>query len=809
VEHDAVTAGGAFVELSLGGPAPMRIGPVGGAAFIARCSVREAISELVEAHVEVGSLENVDFAPALAEPATLVLGARGEERRFGLGLAGARFLGVRDGALRYALELFDPSFRLGLTTQTRKYRGRSVQDIVTEVLGAHGIACEWRLERPLAVRPYVVQYRETDLAFVRRLLEREGVFHTVDEAGGLVFGDQSTGAPRVTPTSRFELMEAGGALARGEPGIHALTRRVRVGPGAVTVDDHDWKRPGLSLRAGASAARDAALEVYEHPAGYRDPEEGARLARLRLEALRARADEVSGESDVLGLAPLRAFTFGAWAGAALAGDYLLVDVEHRFDPRGEGATYTNRFAAIPLEVPFRPALRTPAPRVAGTHTAIVTGPEGSEIHTDAHGRFRARFHWDREATGTDDDSRWVRMLQETASSMTLARVGWEVAIAYLWGDPERPVGLARHINGAMPPTFALPKAKAVMAMRTPSSPASGGYSELRLDDAAGSMGIHLRAERDLVGLVKNDRTERVGQRSRHFVGAELTQVVERDQVVTVGASSRVEAGASAALTVGLDRDVVVGARESIEVGTSATSTVGGDERERVGGARVTIAGSAGGAAAAMTLGAKGAAKGAVIAGLGATFGGGGAAGAASAAKGAVSGTLAQGVSITGAAGLVTRGSIARSGERGVRRTVGGAFVSVTAASASNDVGRGYAEIVGGARLAVAGQDIAQEVAGPLVIQVGGASIHVSTGDMSASAKVIRVQAGAAIELASRVEIRVEAPTVKLEAGQGLKLASGAATLELAPGGAILEGPTALAAPDKITVHGGTIDLTKG
>ena len=133
----------------------------------------------------------------------------------------------------------------------------------------------------------------------------------------------------------------------------------------------------------------------------------------------------------------------------------------------------------------------------GTHTAMVRGPSGEEIHTDAAGRFRAQFHWDREATGTDADSRWIRYLQETATSQTLARTGWEVFVGYVDGDPDRPVGLGRAINGAMPPTYAQPASKNVMSLKTPSSPSTGGFNELKLDDSAGAQLMSLRAEKDL------------------------------------------------------------------------------------------------------------------------------------------------------------------------------------------------------------------------------------------------------------------------------------------------------------------------
>src|SRR5262249_7904827 len=126
------------------------------------------------------------------------------------------------------------------------------------------------------------------------------------------------------------------------------------------------------------------------------------------------------------------------------------------------------------------------------------------------GRFRAQFHWDREAVGTDADSRWLRIVQESASSMFLARVGWEMNVGYIDGDPDRPIGLARNINGVMRPTYAQPAKKNVMTIKTRTSPATGGYNEIRLDDTAGAMAFDVRAERDLIGAIRHDRSETIG-----------------------------------------------------------------------------------------------------------------------------------------------------------------------------------------------------------------------------------------------------------------------------------------------------------
>jgi type VI secretion system secreted protein VgrG len=229
--------------------------------------------------------------------------------------------------------------------------------------------------------------------------------------------------------------------------------------------------------------------------------------------------------------------------------------------------------------------------VAGTHTAMVRGPGGEEIHTDTHGRFRAQLHWDREAVGSDEDSRWVRKLQEVSTSMGLARVGWEMFLSHIDGDPDRPVGVGRAINGVAIPTYALPNNKNMMSIKTPSSPQSGGFNELSMDDSAGSQAISMRAEKDLDALVKNDKSEVIGNNETHTVGVDFVRQVTGNQTISIGGNSDATYGKSYSLNIQLDRDKKVGGSEKVDVGGASDSAVAGSDSESVGIMRITVAGS--------------------------------------------------------------------------------------------------------------------------------------------------------------------------------------------------------------------------
>jgi type VI secretion system secreted protein VgrG len=769
------------------------------------CRVAEGMSRITRAVVEIATEEDVDFRGDLAGPAKLVVQVDGADARaWSLCLARAELVGLKSHLLRYELELQALPYLLSLRRDTRKFRRMSHAEVISKLLDEARIPYAWRTTRALDTRKYCVQYNETTLDFVHRLLEFEGVYYTFDDDGTIVFQDASGASPPVRRDlpSHFELIAATGALAWQDVGIFELEKNRSICTGTATVGDFDWKKPQVPLLKSSSADRDAELEVYEYPAGYRDPEEGARIASLRLEAFRARASHVDGKSNIAELAPSRSFTFGANAGVEFEGAYVVVDVEHAYRDRRfassegtdaptpeEDLVYGNRFQAIPRSVPFRPALVTPRPQVAGSHTAMVRGPAGAEIHTDRYGRFKAEFHWDREGTGTDLDSRWMRMVQESATSMGLARVGWEVGIGYVHGDPDRPLGVARLINGVMTPIYGQPSNKNMMAIRTPSSPASGGYNEIKLDDSAGSMAFSLRAEKDYVGVTENDKSERIGNNETHSVGANLARSVGRNQRVSIGANHTVTAAGDRALEVGGNRTKTVGASESIDVKRGATVSVKGDEAERVGTVRTTIAG--------------GPATGASLKAAGLSM-------AKGAAMGLAMGKGLPSLSAADAAGLLVQGSITRSTGSSTSRTVGGAFISVALQDITTKARLALAETVGGAKITISGKSIAQSVGGPMALTVGGAILRSATSDVKCIAKNTKVNVGSIVMLTAADKVSIEAAEITLEGAAALSFDAADLGIALSPSKVTVKGDVKLEGKKRIVVTGSAREnLTKG
>lgn len=815
-----------------------------------RCRVREAASELTHAVVEIATGDDVDFEPALGSDATLSITVGDvAERRFTLVVGAVEFLRVEDGAFRYEVHLHARPWLLGHTRATRKFRGLSAKDIVSKVLGQHGVAHAWHVEREPRVRNYCVEYAESDLDFVSRLLEFEGIYYTFDERGTMLLADRSSGADPVDGGASFELLDAAGAMSRGELGIFAFQRTARVAPGRVTVNDFDWKNPKSTLIASREAERQRELEVYDYPAGYRAPAEGELLARMRLEAHRASASWVEGAGNLPSFTPGRRFELGAAGGGMFAGEYFLVAVEHEAHGASfhgdEGAAYKNSFRAIAAHVPYRPEANTPTPNIAGCHTAMVRGPAGQEIHTDKFGRFRAQFHWDREAQGSDQDSRWIRLLQETATSMNLARVGWEMSVAYIDGDPDRPVGFARNINSLMPPAYGQPGNKTSMAIKTPSSPLTGGFNEIKLDDSAGSMMFYVRAEKDYSADVKHDKTETIGHDEARTIDHNLDHAVGRDQTVHIGHDSTETIEKNRTIEVKATRAKTIGGSEDVKVDGAVSIATAKDETEEVGSMRFTFAG--GFKMPDLAARAQSVAKGlvpspsaiatkagsAAMSGAASTVdsaidGGGGLGDAASTgASGALAGAtgslteslsnlvpspsgiasqltggLSDGLSIGALANNFLVGSIRRTATQKTSRLVGGAFISAGIGDMTTTSSKAYIETVGGLKLTTSiTAGIAQSVGGMLTVTVGGAIVRTATKDIVVSAKTTTVTVGAALALQSAAEVRLMAPKIEITGLTSLDLVVSGAGILIDADGVHMKGAVQIKAGSEVVFTG--------
>jgi type VI secretion system secreted protein VgrG len=527
---------------------------------------------------------------------------------------------------RVRLTLAPQLARLSKTSRSRIFQDATVPEIVTKVLDEGKVEHRRALSGSYARRTYCVQYRESDLDFVSRLLEEEGIFYFFEHrADGhvMVLGDAPSAHPELPGAGRLVFREQN-AVAGGVPCADAFSAARELRPGTVTLRDFDETRPALDLTVRASAGgAEGDLEIYDYPAGYRDAGVGSARARLRLEAERVRAKQYSGATPTTSMAPGYQFELAEHPQPELNGSFVVVSTEHRGHQHGrlavvglpaapEREAYRSRFTCFPADVPYRPERRTRRPVVGGAQTALVVGPAGEEIHTDHLGRVKVQFHWDREGKRDDRSSCWIRVAQSWAGpgwgALYLPRIGQEVVVEFLEGDPDQPLVTGAVYNGANPPPIELPAEKTRSTLRSASSPGSQGANELRFEDAQGQEEVYLHAQKDLNVVVENDAARRVGgdetitvakDRSRSVGGSQSLQVAKDDtstiggsQTLTVGGDRITTVGATHVESVGGDQSVTVGGAQAVTVAMASSETVGLGKALNVGGAYAVTVGAA-------------------------------------------------------------------------------------------------------------------------------------------------------------------------------------------------------------------------
>jgi type VI secretion system secreted protein VgrG len=358
------------------------------------------------------------------------------------------------------------------------------------------------------------------------------------------------------------------------------------------------------------------LELYDYPGGYAErfdgvgpgggdqPDELQNIFRaasqdagIRIQVEAEQSVVVTGSSTVAAFTSGRTFALQGHFNAD--GSYLLTDVTHAASQDAGASQYTNSFTCIPDGVPFRPVRSTPKPVLGGSQTAIVVGPAGEEVFTDKYGRVKVQFHWDREGKNDENSSCWVRVAQAWAGAtwgaIHIPRIGQEVIVDFLEGDPDRPIITGRVYNADNMPPYTLPdnKTQSGIKSRSTLSGAPSNFNELRFEDKKGSELVNVQAEKDLNSLVKhdedrtvgNDRTTGIGHDELVTVGNNRTEMVAKQEQITIGGDRQESVAKSETVSVGTTRALTVGTDETIQVGGKRADSVAKDESITVGGAQ--------------------------------------------------------------------------------------------------------------------------------------------------------------------------------------------------------------------------------
>lgn len=595
-------------------------------------NLREQISAPFETVLNLCSEDEIKFEDVIGKTALLTLESVDADR-YVHGIVGKFVLtGMNGRFYLYQAHVYPQVWLLSLEQDCRIFQQKSVPDIVKDVMEQSGITgdlFDFRLQGNYASREYCVQYRETDLNFISRLLEEEGIFYFFEHSSEkhlMVFGDGVVNYQPITGEAQV-IFNPGSAMVAEEEAVVTfhLARQIRTGK--YTLRDFNFEKPALDLTADNTDQENKKLEVYDYPGEYSVPEDGKRLAQVRLQQAVMYKDKAEGSSVVPRLTPGFTFKLSSHAMESFNQEYLLVAVSHRgAQPQvlaertasDNGTSYENELLAVPSSVTIRPEKLSVKPIIEGVQTAIVTGPSGEEIYTDKHGRIKVQFHWDRLGRKDDKSSCWIRVSQGWAGAgwgaIFIPRIDQEVIVDFIEGDPDRPIITGRVYHGTNTPPYSLPGDKTKSTIMSDSSMGGGGSNEIRFEDKKGSEEVYLHGQKDWTIAIVNDknqtighdetmsvsnnRTKNVGVDQSETIGSNKTIVVGSNHTETVGANMSLTVGsnksetvaAASAETVGAAKALSIGAGYQISVGAAMNETVGAAKSEQVGAAKSVIVG---------------------------------------------------------------------------------------------------------------------------------------------------------------------------------------------------------------------------
>ena len=524
------------------------------------------------------------------------------------------------GRRNYVADVVPWLWFLTQTADCRIFQGKTVPQIVKKIFSDLGFTDfeTSEIKGEHAPWEYCVQYRETDFNFVSRLLEQEGIFYYFKhkkDSHVLVLADQAKAYKDCTE-KEVDYPSDWGTRSQ-EDHITGWEHCYEFHSGKWAQTDYNFETPSARLMAQTNTKTSLAnikkYEVYDYPGEYPDRQIGENQTKLRMEEAEVAHDVVDATSLCKSFTPGGRFKIREHCSKAEEGKtFAITSIQHNATEimpyetgAGGGEEYANAFQCIPDDVTFRPARATPKPVISGVQTAIVVGPAGEEIYTDEYGRVKAQFHWDREGKKDDKSSCWMRVSQVHSGKgwggIDIPRIGEEVIVDFLEGDPDRPIITGRVYHAENMPPYALPANKTQSGMKSRSSKGGSGdnFNEIRFEDKMGAEQVYIHAEKNQDNVVENDettevghdRTENVGNDETITIGNNRTESVGVDEVISIGANRTETVGANETVTVAANRTHTVNQNEILTVALTRTHSVGINEMINVGGAQeITVGG---------------------------------------------------------------------------------------------------------------------------------------------------------------------------------------------------------------------------
>jgi type VI secretion system secreted protein VgrG len=586
--------------------------------------------------------EAVDIDRVLGQPMTVALDLAGEgQRHFNGFVTSFRQQGRLGGHALYRATLRPWLWFLSRRANCRIFQEKTAVDIIKQVFRDHGFSdIRDALEGEYRTREFCVQYRETDFDFVSRLMEQEGIYYFFEHEDGrhtlvLADGIGAHEAAEGCETLPYRPPSAAGVDTDLER-VLSWTIQREIQPGAYAHNDYDFAHPRADLYKAAPGEprrhERAEYEVFDYPGDYFEGPDGEHYARVRMQELDALFEELVGDVNARALACGNLFTLEECPREDQNREYLVVKTSYSLSVGGYESgdvsvapVYQCRVGAIESRQTFRPRRTTRKPVVRGPQTAVVVGREDEEIWTDEYGRIKVRFFWDREALEErppEESSCWIRVAQVWAGQnwggIWIPRVGHEVIVDFLEGDPDRPIVTGRVYNADNMPPYDLPDnaTQSGVKSRSTKNGAPDNFNELRFEDKKGEEEVFVHAERDLTISVKRDSntsygnngsiatevdfTEDVGSNKTVTIGADLSESVQGSHTLSVdGTSSRsvtgddtISASANQSISVGADQSVTVSGGQTVAVTGSQSISTSADQSMSISGSQTVDASGA-------------------------------------------------------------------------------------------------------------------------------------------------------------------------------------------------------------------------
>ena len=525
-------------------------------------SASESLFGLTQVDVELVTTDpDIDLHGMLDADATLTVHHKYAGVRHFSGVIAACSRG-EEGHNRtmYSVTMLPALHRLAHGSDCKIFQQKTVPDIIKEVLSEYGVDdVKWDLTGTHVAREYCVQYRETHLAFIERIAAEEGIWylftHGAEGQHTLVFLDGPEAVPNLEDQPKLEYNATAGGVVKGVF-CNRFQMREQLRSTSYMQRDYTFKNPPYDQQHKHQKQEDNGsgtdYALYDYPGRYKASDAGKPFTKHRMEATRVDATTASGRTNAIHLTPGHKMELAEHPRGAFNIKYHLLSVSHHGsqpqalgEEAGGGATtYSASFQCQPSRLPYKPPVRV-KPMVDGPQIAHVTGPPGEEIYCDEHGRIKVWFPWDRHNAQDDKSSCWVRVSQNWGGAswghIAIPRIGHEVIVDFLEGDPDQPIVTGRTYHNNNKPPYKLPDNKTKMVTRSDSHKGDG-YNELTFEDEAGQENMFFHAQKDQTYKILDNRAKRVQNNQTESVGTNKNIDVGKNHAEKIGGSMNLSVG---------------------------------------------------------------------------------------------------------------------------------------------------------------------------------------------------------------------------------------------------------------------------